>query len=71
MNEMLEPGEEDTLPDGLARVVRIPTLISHLDQQCRKARKGGGSACLPAVGWIVLDDADNHRDQIDFTGLEK
>ncbi|MBS3744458.1 MAG: EAL domain-containing protein [Wenzhouxiangellaceae bacterium] len=71
MNEMLDPGEENDLPDGLARVVRSPTLISHLTEQCRKARKSGGSAFPPAVGWITLDEAANHRDDIGFSGLEK
>lgn len=71
MNEMLDPGEENDLPDGLARVVRSPTLINHLTEQCRKARKSGGSAFPPAVGWITLDEAANHRDHIGFSGLEK
>ena len=71
MNDMLEPGDENDLPDGLAKVVRAPTLISQLDQKCRKARQGGGSAFPPAVGWILLDDARGHRDQLGFTGLEK
>ena len=71
MNDMLEPGGENDLPDGLARVVRAPTLISHLDHQCRKARRGGGSAFPPAVGWILLDEARGHRDQLGFSGLEK
>lgn len=71
MNDMLEPGEENDLPEGLARVVRAPTLISQLDQQCRKAWQGGGSAFPPAVGWILLDEARGHRDQLGFTGLEK
>lgn len=71
MNDMLEPGDQNDLPDGLAKVVRAPTLISQLDQKCRKARQGGGSAFPPAVGWILLDDARGHRDQLGFTGLEK
>lgn len=71
MNDMLEPGDERDLPDGLARVVRAPTLISQLDQQCRKAWQGGGSAYPPAVGWIQLDEARGHRDQLGFSGLEK
>lgn len=71
MNDMLEPGDENELPEGLARVVRAPTLISQLDEQCRKARKGGGSAFPPAVGWILLDEARGHRDQLGFSGLEK
>lgn len=71
MNDMLEPGEVNELPDGLARVVRSPTLIKQLDERCRKASKGGGSAFPPAVCWIVLDEASGHRDEIGFTGLEK
>lgn len=71
MNDMLEPGEENDLPDGLARVVRSPTLINQLDQQCRKAWQAGGSAYPPAVCWIVLDEAAGHRDQIGFSGLDK
>ena len=71
MNDMLEPGDENDLADALARVVRAPTLISQLDQQCRKARQGGGSAFPPAVGWILLDEARGHRDQLGFSGLEK
>ena len=71
MNGMLEPQADTELPDGLARVVRVPTLISHLSEQCRKAWNGGGSAFPPAVGWIVLDEPESHRDQIGFTGLEK
>jgi len=71
MNEMLQPEEENDLSDGMARVVRIPTLINHLDQQCRKAWNSGGSAYPPAICWIVLDDAANHRDQIGFSGQEK
>lgn len=71
MNKMLEPADENDLPEGLARVVRAPTLISQLDQLCRKAWQGGGSAFPPAVGWILLDDAREHREQIGFTGLEK
>lgn len=71
MNDMLEPGEENDLPEGLARVVRAPTLINQLDEQCRKAWQGGGSAFPPAVGWILLDEARGHRDQLGFSGLEK
>lgn len=71
MNDMLEPGEENDLPEGLARVVRVPTLISQLDKQCRKAWEGGGSAFPPAVGWILLDEARGHRDHLGFSGLEK
>lgn len=71
MNEMLEPGEENDLPGGLARVVRAPTLISQLDQACRKAWQAGGTAFPPAVCWIVLDDFAGHRDQVGFSGLEK
>ena len=71
MNEMLDPGEENDLPDGLSRVVRLPTLSSHLARQCRAAWKSGGSAFPPAVGWVVLDEATSHRDQIGFSGLEK
>jgi EAL domain-containing protein (putative c-di-GMP-specific phosphodiesterase class I)/GGDEF domain-containing protein len=71
MNDMLEPGDDNDLPEGLARVVRAPTLISQLDQQCRKAWQGGGSAFPPAVGWILLDEARGHRDQLGFSGLEK
>jgi len=71
MNEMLDPQEGDDLPDDLARVVRMPTLINHLAEKCRKAWKSGGSAYPPAVGWIVLDEASSHRDQIGFSGLEK
>jgi len=71
MNDMLEPDDENGLPDGLARVVRAPTLISQLDQRCRKAWQGGGSAFPPAVGWILLDEARGHRDQLGFSGLEK
>ena len=52
-------------------MVRAPTLISQLDQQCRKAWQGGGSAFPPAVGWILLDEARGHRDQLGFSGLEK
>ena len=68
---MLDPGEENDLPDGLARVVRLPTLVKHMSEQCRKAWKSGGSAFPPAVGWIVLDEAASHRDHIGFSGLEK
>ena len=71
MNDMLEPGEENDLPEDLARVVRAPTLISQLDQLCRKAWQGGGSAFPPAVCWILLDEARGHRDQLGFSGLEK
>lgn len=71
MNDMLEPGDENDLPEGLARVVRAPTLIGQLEQQCRKARQGGGSAFPPAVAWILLDESKGHRDQLGFTGLEK
>lgn len=71
MNDMLEPGDDNDLPEGLARVVRAPTLISQLDQQCRKAWQGGGSAFPPAVGWILLDESRGHRDQLGFSGLEK
>ena len=71
MNEMLDPGEENDLPEGLARVVRLPTLVNYLAEQCRTAWKSGGSAFPPAGGWIVLDDSADHRDQIGFSGLEK
>jgi len=71
MNEMLEPGEDNDLPEGLARVVRAPTLIAQLDQLCRKAWQGGGSAFPPAVCWVLLDDSAGHRGQAGFSGLEK
>ncbi|MDT8410063.1 MAG: EAL domain-containing protein [Wenzhouxiangellaceae bacterium] len=71
MNDMQSPDQHDDLPDGLARVVRAPTLVHYLDQHCGKARQGGGSAYPSAVGWVRLDDMTTHREQIGFSGLEK
>jgi EAL domain-containing protein (putative c-di-GMP-specific phosphodiesterase class I)/GGDEF domain-containing protein len=71
VNDMTEPDEAQDLSDGLARVVRAPTMIKHLEEVCRRARQHGGSAFPPAVCWIRLDEADDHRDQLGFSGLEK
>ncbi|MGK7295120.1 MAG: EAL domain-containing protein [Candidatus Wenzhouxiangella sp. M2_3B_020] len=66
---LADEGQE--LEDGLARVVRAPTLIKHLEALCRKARQHGGSAYPAAVCWVKLDDTVNHRHQLGFSGLEK
>ena len=71
MNDMTLAGEGQELEEGLARVVRAPTLIKHLEAHCRKARQHGGSAYPPAVCWIQLDDTVDHRNQLGFSGLEK
>jgi EAL domain-containing protein (putative c-di-GMP-specific phosphodiesterase class I)/GGDEF domain-containing protein len=71
MNDILKPDETGGLAEGLARVVRTPTLLQFLDQQCRKAWQAGGVDTPPAVGWIVLDDLPQHRDQLGFSGVER
>ena len=71
MNDILKPDETGELADGLARVVRTPTLLQFLDQQCRKAWQTGGISSPPAVGWIVLDDVLQHREQLGFSGLDR
>jgi len=55
----------------MSRVVREPTLIAKLEQQCQAARLGIGDAEPPVLCWIQLDDAREQRDQVGFTGLEK
>lgn len=71
MNDSLRPDVSEELTDNLARVVRTPTLLQFLDQQCRKARQIDGMASPPAVAWIVLDDMQQHREQLGFSGLDR
>ncbi len=71
MNDIQKPDETGELAVGPARVVRTPTLLQFLDQQCRKAFQTGGMSSPPAVGWIVLDDVQQHREQLGFTGLDR
>lgn len=55
--------------DGLAHVVRGPTLLQFLEHQSHRARSGGGAA--PLAGWVVLDEFSQHRDQLGLSGLER
>jgi EAL domain-containing protein (putative c-di-GMP-specific phosphodiesterase class I)/GGDEF domain-containing protein len=71
LNDTTQAEQARDLSDGLARVVRSPTMLKHLEETCRKARQHGGSAYPPMVGWIQLDGAPEHRDQLGFSGLEK
>ena len=57
--------------DGMARVVRGPTLLQFLEHQSRRARSGAGRASTPLAGWAVLDEVAQHRDQLGFSGLER
>jgi len=59
-----------TASDGLARVVRSPTLLQFLEHQSRLARSGAGGDAAPLAGWVVLDELTQHRDQLGFSGLE-
>ncbi len=63
--------EHEPASDGYARVVRAPTMVRQLDEQCRASWKQGGSAFPAAVCWIFVDEVAGHRDQIGFTGIEK
>ena len=63
-------GEADA-GDGMARVVRGPTLIQFLEHQTRRARSSAGGVAAPIAGWLVLDELSQHRDQLGFTGLER
>lgn len=69
MSDGTELDEAQDLSAGLARVVHAPTTIEHLEELCRRARQHGGSAFPLAVCCIRLDAADNHLDQLGFSGL--
>lgn len=71
MNDPHSAEDHKKMPDGLARVVRAPTLLEWLDQQARKAINSGGMESAPAVGWILLDDSPQHRNQLGFRGLDR
>jgi len=70
MNDATQPDSSSDLPDGMARVVRTPTLLQFLDQQCRQAWQSSGRF-PPGCCWILLDVMAQHRDQLGFSGLER
>lgn len=71
MNEIAEHIDATGAADTLARVVRAPTLIQHLELKCTECIRNSGAAIPPAVCWIQLDQSQILRDQLGFTGLGK
>ncbi|MDT8439285.1 MAG: EAL domain-containing protein [Wenzhouxiangellaceae bacterium] len=64
-----EQVESSVADHGLARVVRAPTLIQHLELKCVECVRNPGDSLPPAVGWILLDQSASLREQLGFTGL--
>lgn len=71
MKDMLEAPPETASSATMAQAVSASELIAKLNERCRKAWQGGGSAFPPALGWIKLDAFMDQRGELGFSGLEQ
>lgn len=69
MDEAAEKADAVQGAEELARVVRAPTLIQHLELKCIECIRDSSKSIPPAVCWLQLDQVHSLRDQLGFSGL--